>query len=335
MAGNGPDTPDQVARVRAMYRTMLTIRAFDEAAGQAHHDGHVRGSVHQYIGEEAIATVVCAHLRRADPITSYHRGHGHSIAKGADPVGMMKELFGRAGGTSGGKGGSMHIADFSVGMLGANGVVADGAPIAVGAAQAIKLRGEDRIVTCFVGDGALNRGPFLESLNWAKVYDLPVLFVCEDNGYAVTTKTRNVTAGPGAVARARSFDVRAVDVDGNDVVAVDAAVGELVRGVRVGEGPALLHASTYRLRGHLAHDPARYRDPAEVEAAAARDPLPRCERWLLDHDVSADVLHAMTVEVEEEIAGALEAAHAAPWPDVETAMQDVQDVDLPDREAPA
>ena len=327
-AGAATEEP-AAARILAMLRTMRTIRAFDDAAGQAHQDGHVRGSVHQYIGEEAIATAVCAHLRPEDPITSYHRGHGHSIAKGADPVGMMKELFGRVGGTSAGKGGSMHIADFAIGILGANGVVADGAPIAVGAAQGLRLLGKDHIVTCFVGDGALNRGPLLESFNWAKVYDLPVLFVCENNTYAATTKTATVTAGPGPVARAESFGLRALEVDGNDIVAVDRAAAELVRGVRAGEGPAFLHARTYRLRGHLAHDPANYRDPAELAAAQPNDPIARCEAWLLDHDVSADAIASARADADAAIAAAIEAAHAAPWPGARAAFEDVQDLGGP------
>ena len=170
-----------VDAVRAMLLCMHRIRQFEEAAGQALKDGYVRGSVHQYSGEEAIATGICHHLLAQDFVSSYHRGHGHAIAKGVSPARMMCELFGRAGGTSGGKGGSMHIADFSVGMLGANGVVAAGLPIACGAAHALKLQGMPHVVACFFGDGATNRGPFLEALNWAAVYELPVLFVCEDN----------------------------------------------------------------------------------------------------------------------------------------------------------
>src|SRR2546426_3134265 len=170
-------------QVLPMYRAMHLIRAFDEAAGQACQDGRIRGPVHRYVGQEAIAVGVCANLRITDYIASHQRGYGHAIAKGADIGRMMKELLGREGGTCGGKGGSMHIADFSVGMLGANGVVADGVTIAVGAAQAVKLLRQDRIVAAFFGDGAVNRGALLEAFNWAVVYELPVLFVCEDNQY--------------------------------------------------------------------------------------------------------------------------------------------------------
>ncbi len=186
---------------------------------------------------------------------------------------MMAELFGRATGTNKGKGGSMHIADFGVGMLGANGVVAAGMPIAVGAAHALKIRGRREIVACFFGDGAVNRGPFIEALNWAVVYHLPVLFVCEDNRISATTPTGPMTGGPGASARAESIGVPAMKVDGNDVAAVDAAAARLVAEVRSGAGPRFLHAVTYRFKGHVSVDPGAYRDQAEVAAAMAFDPL--------------------------------------------------------------
>jgi acetoin:2,6-dichlorophenolindophenol oxidoreductase subunit alpha len=214
-----------VARLLAHYRTMARIRVFEEAAERAHQEGHVKGAVHLSIGQEAVASGVCIHLGREDLITTTHRGHGHTIAKGADTRAMLSELLGRASGTCQGKGSSLHIADFSIGMLGANGVVAAGLTIAVGAAHAVKQRGERRIVVCFFGDGATNRGPFLESLNWAKIYELPVLFVCEDNGFAASTRTRAMSAGPGPDARAASLGVPARSVDGNDVVAVDEAAG--------------------------------------------------------------------------------------------------------------
>src|SRR3954466_15707966 len=239
-----------------MFVTMLLIRAFDEVAGQARRDGKLRGSVHEYIGEEAIATGVCSNLLTTDYISSYHRGHGHCIAKGADPVAMMQELYGKAGGVCGGKGGSMHVADFALGILGANGVVADGVTIAVGAAQAVKLRGEHRIVVAFFGDGALNRGPMLEALNWARVFDLRVLFVCEDNLYSDRTRTGSVTAGPGPLARAAAFGIPGETVDGNDVIAVSEAAARYVREVREQSRPRFLHATTYRWRGHLALDKA-------------------------------------------------------------------------------
>ncbi|WP_062473927.1 thiamine pyrophosphate-dependent dehydrogenase E1 component subunit alpha, partial [Variovorax boronicumulans] len=259
----------------ALYRVMVRIRAFENAAETASQGGvsaygqqaggaaKVRGPLHLSTGQEAVPAGVCAHLRASDYLTSTHRGHGHTLAKGADLTRMMCELFGKATGFNGGKGGSMHIADFSVGMLGANGVVAAGLPIAVGAAHAQKLlkRGDD-ITVCFFGDGAINRGPFLEALNWARVYDLPVLFVCEDNRWSATTASGPMTAGDGASARAASMDIAATQVDGNNVFAVHAAAARLVAEVRSGAGPRLLHALTYRVKGHVSVDLAAYRDPA-------------------------------------------------------------------------
>jgi pyruvate dehydrogenase E1 component alpha subunit len=236
---------------------------------------------------------------------------------------MMCELYGRASGCNGGKGGSMHIADFGVGMLGANGVVAAGIPIATGAAQALKLQGRDAIVACFFGDGAINRGPFLEGLNWAQVFGLPVLFVCEDNRIAATTPTRSMTAGEGAAARARALGIEAQEVDGNDVEAVDRAAAALVARVRGGR-PALLHAITYRIKGHVSVDPGAYRDADEVEQARRDDPLARV-RALLDAPGDAAAAAAIDAEVRSEIAQALAAAEAAPWPAPEAAYEDVLD----------
>ena len=320
---------NEPARVVEMFRTMLLIRAFEEAAGEAFHAGHVRGSVHQYIGEEAIAVGVCANLRDDDYLTSNHRGHGHSIAKGADPRAMMLELFGRVGGTSDGKGGSMHIADFSVGMLGANGVIADNCTMSVGVAQAIRLLGEDRIVVNFIGDGGINRGPFMEALNWAKVYDLPVLFMCENNQIAATTTTRLVTAGEGIAKRAESFDMPATTIDGNDLFEVDSTVARVVEEIRNGSGPQLIQAMTYRLRGHFAHDPAGYRDPAEVEDALGREPIARTEAWLRENGVGADEIEALKSAVAGEIAGYVDEAMNADWPDGSLAFTDVQDIGAP------
>jgi acetoin:2,6-dichlorophenolindophenol oxidoreductase subunit alpha len=322
------DVSNQVARFFAMFRQMHLIRAFEHAAEVAWRDGLVSGSVHQYIGEEAIAVAVCANLRAADYIASYHRGHGHSIAKGADPARMMKELFGRADGVCGGKGGSMHIADFSVGMLGANGVVGDGATIAVGAAHAIRLRREDRIVVAFIGDGAMNRGPLMEALNWAQAFGLPILFVCEDNAYASTTRAANVTAGR-PVERASSFGMPAEAVDGNDVLALEASAARLLGHVRAGKGPAFLHAATYRYCGHTTRDPGRYRDPEEVARFMQRDPIARCASWLLDHGVSLAELEAARLASEAAIAGAVADASAASWPVLEAGYADVQDLGAP------
>ncbi|MBO9651996.1 MAG: thiamine pyrophosphate-dependent dehydrogenase E1 component subunit alpha [Variovorax sp.] len=314
---------------------MVRIRAFENAAEAASQGGvsaygqqaagaaKVRGPLHLSTGQEAVPAGVCAHLTAADYLISTHRGHGHTLAKGADLVRMMCELFGKATGFNGGKGGSMHIADFSVGMLGANGVVAAGLPIAVGAAHAQKLLKKDAITVCFFGDGAINRGPFLESLNWARVYELPVLFVCEDNRWSATTASGPMTAGDGASARALAMDIASTQVDGNDVFAVHAAAGRLIAEVRAGSGPRLLHALTYRVKGHVSVDPAAYRDPAELAAALETDPIAHA-RALLAADVDSSVLDALENAAHDEVEAALAAADAAPWPDASAAFSDVQ-----------
>ena len=321
-----------------LYRTMVRIRAFENAAEVASQGGvsaygnsadgnaKVRGPLHLSTGQEAVPAGVCAHLRRDDYLTSTHRGHGHTLAKGADLQGMMSELFGKATGFNGGKGGSMHIADFSVGMLGANGVVAAGLPIAVGAAHAQKIQQRDAITVCFFGDGGINRGPFLEALNWARVYDLPVLFVCEDNRWSATTASAPMIAGPGASARAQSLDIPGEKVDGNDVLAVYAAAQSLVAQVRAGSGPRLLHAITYRVKGHVSVDLAAYRDPAELQAALKTDPIARArQQYLAIAGAQAVTLDAIEAAAEAEVAQAMVQADAAPWPDAAQAFTDIQD----------
>ncbi len=316
-------------RLGAHYLAMRRIRAFENQAETMAREGKVTGAVHASIGQEAIAVGVCANLRPSDKITTTHRGHGHCIAKGTDPRAMMLELFGKAGGTSGGKGGSMHIADFSVGMLGANGVVADGIPIAVGAAQGERMLGRDTVVGCFFGDGATNRGPFMEALNWAAVYRLRVLFVCENNAWASTTSTAAVTAGPGPSARAESLGVPAFAVDGNDVAAVDELAARLVGEIRADGMPRFIEARTYRLHGHTAADAGAYRDRHEVEERWKSDPIARCVAALLRAGVPEREIKAMDEAAEHEMAEAVAVAIAAPWPDPRTAFTDVQDVGAP------
>lgn len=323
-------------RAQALYRTMLRIRAFENAAEIASQGGvsaygqqatgtvRVRGPLHLSTGQEAVPAGVCAHLKPADYLTSTHRGHGHTLAKGADLGRMMAELFGKATGFNGGKGGSMHIADFSVGMLGANGVVAAGLPIAVGAAHAQKIQKQDAITVCFFGDGAINRGPFLEALNWAQVYGLPVLFVCEDNRWSATTASGPMTAGDGASVRAEALGIAATQVDGNDVFAVHAAAARLVDQVRSGSGPRLLHALTYRVKGHVSVDPAAYRDPAELAAALETDPIAQARARCLQAGTAAALLDAIEAEAHAEVEAALAAAAAAPWPEAGAAFTDIQ-----------
>ena len=315
---------------------MARIRAFENAAEIASQGGVaawgldasakpalVRGPLHLSTGQEAVATGVCKSLTHADLLTSTHRGHGHTLAKGAQVGPMMCELFGRATGTNKGKGGSMHIADFSVGMLGANGVVAAGIPIAVGAAHALKIQQRPNVVACFFGDGAVNRGPFLEGLNWAQVYGLPVLFVCEDNRISATTPTAPMTAGSGSAARAQSLGIAGVTVDGNDVMAVHDAAAALIGEIRAGGGPRFLHAVTYRFKGHVSVDAATYRDPAEVQAAMKADPLILARDKLLAQGVAAADIDAIDEAAQAEIAAALTEAEAAPWPKAAEAYDDI------------
>ncbi|WP_246475267.1 thiamine pyrophosphate-dependent dehydrogenase E1 component subunit alpha [Diaphorobacter ruginosibacter] len=321
----------------SLFRTMVRIRAFEDAAEAASQGGvswggaatgkpgevRVKGPLHLSTGQEAVATGVCAHLGPEDLLTSTHRGHGHTLAKGADSTKMMCELFGRATGYNAGKGGSMHIADFSVGMLGANGVVTAGLPIAVGAAHALKIRKTGAIAVSFFGDGAINRGPFLEALNWAQVFKLPVLFVCEDNQISATTKSAPMTAGTNAAsARAQSLDIEATRVDGNDVEAVSDAASQLIAQIRAGSGPRLLHAITYRQKGHVSVDPATYRKQEEVAEALKDDPILRARALLAQRGLGEQAAR-IEAEAKAEIDAAVAAASAAPAPDAAAAYTDI------------
>ena len=323
-------------RLLDLYRLMRRIREFENAAEVASQGGVaawglaasskpalVRGPLHLSTGQEAVAAGVCHNLQRADLLTSTHRGHGHTLAKGADATKMMCELFGRATGYNKGKGGSMHIADFSVGMLGANGVVAAGIPIATGAAHALKIRKQANVVACFFGDGATNRGPFLEGLNWAQVYQLPILFVCEDNRISATTPTPAMTAGAGAFARAQAMGIPSEHVDGNDVEAVDTAAKKMLVKIRAGGGPRFLQAVTYRFKGHVSVDPGTYRDAKEVAAALLKDPLVVAKAKLASLGVPDADIAAVDAEVKGEIDAALQTAEAAPWPVVSDAYEDI------------
>jgi len=320
-------------RLLAFYRTMLRIRAFEEAALRGLEEKLVLGAIHPSIGQEAVAVGVCANLAASDILLSTHRGHGHTIAKGAGTEAMMRELFGREGGTCHGKGGSMHIADFKVGMLGANGVVGANILIAVGAAHAVRLKKGREIVTCIFGDGAINRGPFLEGLNWAGVWQLPILFVCEDNGFAATTRTHAMTAGEGPAARAESLGIAAAIVDGNDILAVDETVRRLTGEIRAGGGPRFLLCRTYRLTGHTAADAAGYRSKEEVETAWISDPMARTRDLLATAGVPASEIAATEAGARSEIDAAYAAAKASPFPALARAFADVQDVGDPRQEA--
>ena len=319
----------------ALLTMMERIRAFEEQAElAATRDQLVLGAIHLSIGQEAIPAGVMPHLKKTDLILSTHRGHGHTLAKGADPTAMMEELLGRDGGCCGGKGGSMHIADFGVGMLGANGVVGANIHIGAGAAHGAKMLGDGRIVVDFFGDGAINRGPFLEGLNWAGVFELPILFVCEDNQYSASTRTSDMMSGDGAAARARSIGVRTHEIDGNDAEAVFDLAAEITARIRETGQPEFLHAKTYRLHGHTYFDPAAYRPEGEAaERWANDDPIQRQRDILAAAGVGADRIAQVKEAADAEMIAALAAATAAPWPADNTVYDDVQDIGSPVREA--
>ncbi len=316
-----------------MMALMERIRAFEEQACVAAERGLVLGALHPSIGQEAVAAGLVGAMRRDDILLSTHRGHGHTLAKGADPLAMMRELLGREGGCCGGKGGSMHIADFSVGMLGANGVVGANITIAAGAAHGLKIIGGDRITVCIFGDGAINRGPFLEGLNWAGVFDLPILFVCEDNRYSSMTCTSDMTAGPGPVERAASLGLNAAAVDGNDVIAVREAAEAAFARIRANSRPEFLHAITYRQTGHTTADAAAYRPEGEAEAQRANnDPITRLFEIFATSSVDLS-LASLGEDAKREMTRILEEAEATPFPDLNAAFDDVQDAGSPAQEA--
>ena len=292
-----PDLTNPLGR----YRMLRLIRGFEQLALAMVKSGTIVGGTHPYIGQEAVAVGVCAALRPQDRITSTHRGHGHVLAKGADPARLLAELAGRVDGLNRGRGGSMHAADLSLGILGANGIVGAGAPIAVGAAWAAQQAGEDRVVAAFFGDGALNQGVLLESLNLAAMWRLPVVFVCEDNGYATTLPASVAVAG-SALGRAAAFGIPAADVDGMDTDAVLAAASEAVDRARAGRGPGFLRCRTYRYEGHHTMErrvKVSYRSAEEIDSWRALDPLPRA---------AAPLGPALVAGCDEEVAALLAGA---------------------------
>ncbi len=313
-------------RLLWMYRTLLRIRAFDERIVRLFNQGKIAGALHSYVGEEAVATGVCANLRPDDYIVSTHRGHGHLLAKGGEMRRMMAELYGRVDGYCRGKGGSMHITDVSLGILGANGIVGAGLPIAAGAGTAIRLKGGDQVVACFFGDGAANTGAFHEGLNLAATWNLPVLFVCENNGYAQFTPQRMHARVPDLFVRAEGYGIPGASVDGNDVLAVSEAASAAVERARRGGGPSLIEAKTFRWYGHAINNPASNlgRDQAEIDAWKARDPIPRFERQLLDRGLATQAdLDAMRAEVLQELEESIAFAEASPLAAPESALEDV------------
>lgn len=307
-----------------LYKTMSRIRAFETKVQELFAANKIPGFVHLSIGEEAVAAGISSVLRRDDYITSTHRGHGHVLAKGADPKRMMAELFGKKTGCCKGKGGSMHIADFSLGVLGANGVVAGGFPIAVGAGLSCKMRGTDQVVVCYFGDGASNRGPVHEAMNMASIWKLPIIFACENNQYASTTPMSYSTSVKRISVRAQGYSMPGVTVDGNDVLEVRRAALDAVERARRGGGPTLLEALTYRLRGHFEGDPQRYRTRDEVEKALTKDPIVRLSRVMKKKGILPPELEKeIQEEITKEIEDAVRFAEESPYPEPQEALEDL------------
>ncbi len=307
-----------------MYTTMYRIRQFETKLQELFAASKIPGFVHLYLGEEAVAAGTCAALRDDDYITSTHRGHGHLIAKGGDLKLMMAEIFGKSTGYCKGKGGSMHIADINIGILGANGIVGGGAPIAAGAGLAIQYRGEDRVAVCFFGDGASNQGTTQEALNLASAWQLPVVFVNENNGYGISCHTSKSMAITDIADRAAAYDMPGVIVDGNDVVAVNEAITAAVERARKGDGPSLIECKTYRWRGHFEGDPCAYREASELEEWVKKDPLPRFSSKLLEQKIlSKKELDKLQAKVDAELQAAVVFADESPFPKLADMYDDV------------
>jgi pyruvate dehydrogenase E1 component alpha subunit len=307
------------------YRTMRTIREFEERLHADFAKGDIPGFVHLYAGEEASGTGIMMHLEDKDRIASTHRGHGHCIAKGVDPEGMMAEIYGKVTGSCRGKGGSMHIADLSKGMMGANGILGAGAPLVCGAALAAKYRGDGAVAICFVGDGASNQGTFLESLNLAAVWNLPAIFVVENNGYAESTSRDYAVAVDSYVDRAAGFGLPGVTVDGLDFFAVYEAAGEIIKRAREGGGPALLECKMVRMYGHFEGDQQTYRAKGELEDIRANKDCIKmfAQRVTESGVINRGELDAIDREVVAQIQGAVASAKAAPLPTAADLLTDV------------
>jgi len=307
-----------------MFRVMVRIRRFEEMVVEERAAGKIFGFFHLYTGEEAVAVGACANLRDDDYIASTHRGHGHLIAKGGRTDKMMAELYGKKDGYCKGKGGSMHIADMDIGVLGANGIVGAGITIAAGAALSAKMRGTDQVVVCFFGDGASNTTRFHEGINLASIWKLPVVYICENNLYGISVPQRCHQNIVNIADRAAAYGIPGVVVDGNDVIAVYEAVGEAVARARKGEGPTLIECKTYRHRGHFEGDPDVYRPKEEVEEWIKKDPIPRFRKQLIEMGIlterGADEIDR---EMRKEMDEAVKFAEESPFPAPEETLEDV------------
>jgi pyruvate dehydrogenase E1 component alpha subunit len=311
-------------RLKEALRLMMTIRHFDEHALALYRAGEMRGTTHPYIGMEAVGVGVMLALRTDDYVTSTHRGHGHTIAKGGDPNKMMAELLGKATGYSGGKGGSMHIADMDKHMLGANGIVGGGMGLATGAALTAKLQQTGSVAICFFGDGALEQGILHETTNMAAIWKLPVVFVCENNQYAMSARSDWSIAGGDPARRAAGYGIPGITVDGMDLFAVNAAASEFTERARRGEGPAYLVCNTYRYHGHHAGDPLNYREKEEVERWRLKDPIELVKKAAVDQGtMRPEEIDALEQRIEEQIEAAVEFARSSPEPTADQLMTDI------------
>ncbi len=307
-----------------IYERMRLIRTFEDKVAELFAQGLLPGFVHLYAGEEAIAVGVCAHLTDRDYITSTHRGHGHCIAKGVEINAMMAELFGKVTGACKGKGGSMHIADVSKGMLGANGIVGGGGPLACGPALTAKVTGSDSVTVCFFGDGAAEQGTMHEAMNLAAIWKLPVIFVCENNLYAESTPWFYHCAAKDIADRGVAYNMPGVLVDGTDVFAVYEAAGEAVARARRGEGPTLIEARAFRYYGHFQGDPLTYRTKEEEEEYRRRDPIDQFRRRVLERNLlTAAELDAIDGRAQEVVDAAVRFAQESPYPGPEELLTDV------------
>ena len=307
-----------------IYRKMVRIRVFEERVVKEFAAGNIPGFVHVYSGEEAVATGACANLRTEDYITSTHRGHGHLIAKGGKTDRMMAELYGKKTGYNKGKGGSMHIAEVDIGILGADAIVGGGIPIAGGAALSAKMRGTNQVAICFLGDGATNNARFHEGVNLASIWKLPVVYVIENNMYAETTPVSYAMNVANIADRATSYGIPGVTVDGNDVMAVYEAVGEAVARARKAEGPTLVECKTCRHHGHYEGDTMTYRTKEEVAECKKRDPIPRFRKKLIEMGALTEKeADKIDQEVAKEIDEAVKFAEESPFPAPEEALEDV------------
>lgn len=310
-----------------LYQDMVRIRKLETKVGELFKIGKIVGTTHLSIGEEAIAVGACKALKSTDFIASTHRGHGHTIAKGGKIDKIMAELFGKSTGYCGGKGGSMHVVDVSLGILGANGIVGAGIPIAGGSALASKISGKDEVTICFFGDGASNHGTFHETVNMSAAWKLPVVFVCENNGYAVSVPIGSVTNTENLAVRAKAYNIPGITIDGNNVIEVYETVKEAVERARIGEGPSFIECKTFRHEGHNYGDTAWYRPKEYMEEASEKDAIANYKLYLLNYGITEQEIEVLEHQADVELENAIEFAEESPFPHVQEALNGVYTTD--------